>query len=144
MNFMSCFLIEPSKVQGNIWKRTAKSSNSNSKTSEEIQTALQSTQIPERNLKLHIKCSECICQTTPLSLESLAVPYQVVHCFIVPKHAHIALWVILNILKCDRATQWPDNILETVETNFLPSLWPSNQGRRETFGSMEWKIYQCL
>jgi hypothetical protein len=71
------------------WKRTTKSSNSNSKISEEIQTAphrsplFQSTQIPDRSPPLHIQCSEWISQTAPLGLESFAVPQQVVHCFVV-------------------------------------------------------------
>jgi hypothetical protein len=50
---------------------------------------------------------------------------------------------ILNLLKCDRAVQWPDIILDTVETNFLSSAWPSNQGRRETSGVWSEQIYQC-
>jgi hypothetical protein len=38
---------------------------------------------------------------------------------------------------------WPsgrsDIILDTVEINFLSSRWPSNQGQREIFGTMEWE-----
>jgi hypothetical protein len=61
--------------------------------------------------------------TTPLGLESFAVPYTVVHYFIVfQAYTHIASSTILNLLKCDLAAQCPDIILDTVETNFLSSL----------------------
>jgi hypothetical protein len=97
------------------WKRKSKSSSSNSKTSEEMQTALQRPpllqRIPDGSSKLHIKSSEYIGWTTPLGLESFAVLYQVVHYFIVLRaHTHITSSSILNLLKCDRAAQWPDII----------------------------------
>jgi hypothetical protein len=84
--------------------------------------------------------SALVRRPVPLGLESFTVPYQVVHCFIVlhTYTIHTARLTIRNLLKCDQAAQWPDTILDTVETNFLSSFWPSNQGRRKTFGCMEW------
>jgi hypothetical protein len=50
------------------------------------------------------------------------------------KYTHIASSTILNLLKCDRAAySWYSG------KTFLSSLWPSNQDRRKTFGSMEWR-----
>jgi hypothetical protein len=54
----------------------------------------------------------------------------------------IASSTILNLFDCDR--QWPDIILDTVETNFLSSFLPSNQCQRETLGIMKWANFQCL
>jgi hypothetical protein len=63
----------------------------------------------------------------------------IVPCF-AHHHRHCDFFSTYRLaLACDRA----DIILNTVEANFLSSLWPSNQGRTETFvWSMQ--IFQCL
>jgi hypothetical protein len=94
---------------------TAKPSISNSKTSEEI---------PEH--------------TNP------GREFQVAHqvqslCFIVLQaHTHR----FFNNPESSQA--WSSGPEIGVETNFLSSPWPSNQGRRETHGSMEWANLQVF
>jgi hypothetical protein len=62
------------------------------------------THIPDSNSqrfrsssKLYILCSKCIGYTAPLGLKSFAVPYLVVHCFIVhQKYKYISIYRFLN------------------------------------------------
>jgi hypothetical protein len=99
------------------WKRTAKLSESNSKTFEEIYTALhrplllQSTQIPDGSPKLHIKCSECIGYGTH-SVSDFS------HCYIKWSTIHIASSTISNLLK------WPIGTLTRHYSRYSRNKFP--------------------
>jgi hypothetical protein len=121
------------------WKTTAKSSNFYSKTSEEVQIALyrlplhQSTQIRDGSPNLHMHVYVYVQWVHRLENASRA------RIFRNPMSSgSLHSLLVLNLLKCGQEAYWPDIILDIVETKFLSSVWPSNQGRREPFASIEW------
>jgi hypothetical protein len=53
------------------------------------------------------------------------------------RHTHIGSSTIPNPM-CDRTELCLDIMLDTEVTKLLPSFWPSNHGRSDTLGRMEW------